>query len=229
MNRFKWLRSFRHAYEGLIYALQTEKNMRFHFFAAFFVLVVALLCNLSKTDILFIILAIVLMIATELLNTAIENAVDLAMPDQHPIAKIAKDVAAAAALVAALFAVAVGTIVFYEPIDALLRGHSWQFRRGTVATFWLFASIVTLVLVVIHARFSQKNVRHRPSLLSALSLSLATMIGLIAGHTIVLLLALSMSIIIGLLLHDKTERSLFSIVSGGLVGVIFSIALYSLL
>ncbi len=99
----KWLRSFRYAYEGVKYALFTQHNMRFHFLASFGVLLAALLLSLSKLEVLFLLLAITLMIVTELINTAVEKTVDLAMPDRHPLAKIAKDVAAAAVLVSAVF------------------------------------------------------------------------------------------------------------------------------
>ncbi len=126
----KWRRSFRYAYEGIKYALDTQRNMKFHFCVAFLVLLAALFIHLPKTDILFILLAVTLMIVTELINTAVEKTVDLAMPERHPLAKIAKDVAAASVLVSAGFAVIVGMIVFYEPIDHLLRNSRMQDTSG---------------------------------------------------------------------------------------------------
>jgi diacylglycerol kinase len=119
MNLSRFRRSFIYAYEGLQYALSTQQNMQFHFLAALLVLIAALLCGVSKLELLFLLLAIVLVIVAELLNTAIEKTVDLAMPDRHPLAKAAKDTAAAAVLVASLFAAATGMIVFYEPLGLI--------------------------------------------------------------------------------------------------------------
>ena len=112
MKLRKWLRSFRFAYEGILYTLRSQKNMKFHFAASFLVFLLALYFELAKTELLFVLLAVTLILVTELINTAIEKTVDLAMPEQHPLAKIAKDVAAAAVLVASVFACIVGFIIF---------------------------------------------------------------------------------------------------------------------
>ncbi|OGX61046.1 MAG: hypothetical protein A2189_09150 [Paenibacillus sp. RIFOXYA1_FULL_44_5] len=117
----KYLRSFRYAFEGIKYALYTQHNMRFHFFAAFMVFILALLVRVTGTQLILLFFAITVVIVSELLNTAIEKTVDLAMPEHHINAKIAKDVAAAAVLVSAVFAVFVGIFVFYS---AVMR--SWQ-------------------------------------------------------------------------------------------------------
>lgn len=72
--------------------------------------------GISKMEWLFVLTAIFLVLVTELMNTAVEAAVDLAEPDIHPLAKAAKDTAAGAVLLAAVFAVIVGCIVFANPV-----------------------------------------------------------------------------------------------------------------
>ncbi len=86
--------------------------MRVHVIVALLVLLVAYRLHVARPYLLAIVLAIALVISLELLNTAIEAVVDLYSPAEHPLAKAAKDCAAAAVLVAALAAVVVGVLVF---------------------------------------------------------------------------------------------------------------------
>lgn len=108
----KFSTSFGYACRGLLDAFRTEKHMKFHLIAALVAIGALFVYQQSKVEILFVCLAIALVWITEIINTAIEKTVDLAMPDQHPIAKLAKDLAAGAVLVASVFAVVVGIIVF---------------------------------------------------------------------------------------------------------------------
>jgi len=115
----KLLQSFHYAYEGIRYAFTSQRNMKIHFGAAIIAIGTAIWLHLAENEMLWVILAIILVISTELINTAIEKTVDLAMPEQHPQAKIAKDLASAAVLIAAIFALVVSIIVFWAPIGHL--------------------------------------------------------------------------------------------------------------
>jgi diacylglycerol kinase len=108
----KFSDSFGYAFRGLIDAFRTEKHMKFHLVAAIGAIISLFIFKQSKVEMLFVCLAIALVWITEMINTAIEKTVDLAMPNQHPLAKLAKDLAAGAVLVASVFAVVVGIIVF---------------------------------------------------------------------------------------------------------------------
>jgi diacylglycerol kinase len=225
----KWRRSFRYAYEGIKYALDTQRNMKFHFCVAFLVLLAALLIHLPKTDILFILLAVTLMIVTELINTAVEKTVDLAMPDRHPLAKIAKDVAAASVLVSAGFAVIVGMIVFYEPIDLLLRNSRMQDTPVSAGTIWVLIALVVLTVIVIETRFSDKGKLVRPSLLTAIAFAIATVITIFVSQTIVALLAYTLSVLIFIVLYDKRKRPFPALILGALIGIMVTILAFSCL
>lgn len=89
--------------------------MRIHLVIAALVLAAAVRLHLGRPSLLAIILVIALVLALELVNTAVEAIVDLASPGAHPLAKVAKDCAAGAVLVAALAAVAVGILAFAVP------------------------------------------------------------------------------------------------------------------
>jgi diacylglycerol kinase len=103
--------SFRHAFEGLSYVLRSERNARLHLLAALAIISLGLWLRLPPTEWALIIAAISLVFAGEMLNTVVELTVDLVMPDENPLAKHAKDVAAGAILVAAVTAVVIGLIV----------------------------------------------------------------------------------------------------------------------
>lgn len=90
--------------------------MKIHMAAALIVLIAAALLHLDRMSWLFLILAIAIVFIAELMNTAIEAVVDLISPQKHVLARLAKDTAAGAALVAAAFAVMVGLLVFYQPV-----------------------------------------------------------------------------------------------------------------
>jgi diacylglycerol kinase len=223
----RWLRSFRFAYEGLQYALATQRNMKFHFFVSFVALSSALLLHISKVEILFIILAIILVIMTELINTAIEQTVDLAMPDQHPVAKIAKDLAAASVLVAAAFAVAVGAIVFYEPINRWFHHRMSVHMNISAESVWLYLALVLVTVIVMETRFS-KSRKLRPSLWIAIAFSLSTLITLLSTNTLISLLAYSLAFLFMVMLYEKKNRPISVSLFGALIGTAITILAFYL-
>jgi diacylglycerol kinase (ATP) len=106
------LESFNFAFEGIIHVLRTQRNMRIHFLAAAVVLVAALATGVSKLELIALLLAIAFVMIAEMINTAIEGAVDVSTTSFDPNAKLAKDIAAGAVLIATVNAVAVGYLVF---------------------------------------------------------------------------------------------------------------------
>lgn len=115
-----WSDTFRVAIAGIIYAIRTQRNMRVHVTMSVIVLILGVVLQISTSDWLWLGLAITIVISAELMNTAVESVVDLVMPKPHPLAKVAKDTAAGAVLVTAVFAVIVGCAIFYEPGMELL-------------------------------------------------------------------------------------------------------------
>lgn len=110
MKRF--FKSLGFALEGLQTAFSQQANLRIHFFFLVFALFFAWLLGISFTEWLIIILVSGMVFSAELLNSAIEKVVDLASPEIHPLAKQAKDIAAASVLLTALTAIIVGTLVY---------------------------------------------------------------------------------------------------------------------
>ena len=106
------LDSFNYACEGIIHVLRTQRNMRIHVAVAAVVLVVAFTADVNKLELAALLVSIAFVLIAELLNSAIEGAIDVVTSSFDPMAKLAKDAAAGAVLIAAINAVAVGYLVF---------------------------------------------------------------------------------------------------------------------
>lgn len=109
-------RSFRNAFSGWGYALRTQPNAWIHAAISLAVLTLCAWLRLPTRDYAIIILTIALVWTAELINTAIEAAIDLASPNHHPLAKASKDAAAGAVLIAAIAAVLVGLLIIGPPL-----------------------------------------------------------------------------------------------------------------
>lgn len=107
-----FIKGFEFAFKGLVYAFSTQINFKFHVFAALSAVALGLYVNLNYNEWLWISTAILMVLIIELLNTAIEVLVNLVSPGYNPKAGIIKDVSAAAVLIAAVFAIAVGLFIF---------------------------------------------------------------------------------------------------------------------
>ena len=112
-------RSFEHAYRGVVSAVRTQRNMRFHVLAAVIVLVASLLVGASELELAVLVLTIIVVFVTEMLNTAMEFVVDLVTEEYHPLAKLAKDVSAGAVLVSSIGAVLVGYLILADDLGPL--------------------------------------------------------------------------------------------------------------
>lgn len=112
--------SFRHAFRGLWHALRTQRNVRIHAAAAAAVFALALGLGLTPLDVALLTMAVAIVFVAELVNTALEAVVDLSAPYVDPLARVAKDAAAAAVLLAALAAVLVGVLILGPHLLPLL-------------------------------------------------------------------------------------------------------------
>jgi undecaprenol kinase len=112
MNWQKEKKRFACAWEGMKNAIKEEEHMRVHIALAVVAIAAAAAVRISKWEWLILLLAIGSVITLELINTAIERVVDLVTTDFHPLAKAAKDIAAAAVLFAAIIAVIIGILIF---------------------------------------------------------------------------------------------------------------------
>ena len=118
MHRTIWghvkrrIKSFKYAFQGIYYVVTTQTNMLIHLFASFVVIIFGIYFEITATEWLFLILSIALVLVSEIVNTAIEEIVNFVSPDFHEKAGLIKDLGAAFVLLAAIFSVLVGLIIF---------------------------------------------------------------------------------------------------------------------
>lgn len=109
------IESFRYAFQGWHYVLRTQRNAWIHSFIATAVFLVGWWLRIPARDWALIVLTAAFVFTAEFINTAIEAVVDLASPEHHELAKVAKDVAAGAVLVSALAAIIIGLLILGPP------------------------------------------------------------------------------------------------------------------
>ncbi len=113
-------RSFGYAFEGIFNTIRQERNMQIHCCAAVLVVVFGLFLRISREEWFTCLILFGMVMSLECVNTAVEAVVDLATQERHPLAKKAKDAAAGAVLVAAIFAAVIGLWIFVPKLLALL-------------------------------------------------------------------------------------------------------------
>ena len=138
------LDSFNYATEGIIHVLRTHRNMRIHLSAAVAVLIVALWIGVNRMELVVLLLAIAFVLIAEMVNSAIEAAIDVATSSFDPLAKLAKDIAAGAVLIASINAIAVGYLVFSGHVSESTTSFFDRLQDAPVKL-----TIIALILVII--------------------------------------------------------------------------------
>lgn len=112
----KLFNSFKFAYTGIIKTFKSEQNFKLHIMISVIVILTAVTLDFSALRMTVLLIVIGIVLALELMNTAVEKTVDLITLERHPLAKEAKDAAAGAVLVFSIFAVIIGVLLFIEPL-----------------------------------------------------------------------------------------------------------------
>ncbi len=141
-----FLKSFVYALRGIGYCIVHERNMRFHLVAAGYTLYFSRFYHFDRGEFLLLLGVIVLVMVCEAVNTSVEATVDLYTREYHENARIAKDAAAGAVLLAAIFAVAVGVVLFWQP--AVISG-IWDYFLASPFRWIAFLLVFAAALVFI--------------------------------------------------------------------------------
>jgi diacylglycerol kinase (ATP) len=224
------LESFNFAFEGIIHVLRTQRNMRIHFFVAASVLVAALAIGVSRLELIALLLSIAFVLIAEMINTAIEGAVDVSTTSFDPNAKLAKDIAAGAVLIATVNAVAVGYLVFSgqvaDPSTRLL-----DRLASAPAKLSLIALVVTVLIGI-----SIKALTHRgtplrgglPSVHAAIAFAGWMLVTLIVDSQrfLVSSLALILALLVAQTRVESGIHSALEVTVGALLGALTSLVLF---
>ncbi len=146
------LESFSYAFQGLVYVLRHQRNMQIHIGMAIVVLVASLFFRLTRLELVAVFFAISLVLIAEMANTALENAIDLVTSAYDPKAKIAKDVAAGAVLVAAINSLVVAYFVFADKAAFVSTNVLSKVRNSPTHITFVTLILVVLFVIILKAR-----------------------------------------------------------------------------
>ncbi len=216
-----WFESLNCAIEGVIFAFKTQRHIRYHYAIAAGALFLSLLLELPMVEFVLFTLSIVLLLFAEMMNTAVEEAVNLIEERHHILAKNAKDVSAGAVLISS---VGVGIMVYmifskylYEPMGVGLR--EMRMFSGHIAVIALL--LVLISVVTLKATIGKGTPLHggMPSGHSALAFSLFASISLLTLNPMVAILSFALAVMVG---HSRLERGVHTkveVILGALLGL----------
>lgn len=236
MRRKRPQDSFQYACEGILHCFRTQRHMRFHFVMLVLVLASGLLLALDTLQMLILMFCISLVMATEMVNTAVEALVDMVTPSYHPLAKLAKDVAAGAVLIASLNAFIAGILIFFgsEPIRTIRHGVQIPVRTPDVTVVLVVGVLVVALAVITSKLFVGRgnDALMRGGVVSghsAIGFFLAMTIIFTTGNRFVAVLALLMAALIAQSRVEARIHSVQEVVLGAVVAIFLTSAVYWLM
>ena len=230
MKLKKLVDSFNNAINGIIDTARTERNMKIHIVAAILVLIACCFFDITKMEFLVLVITICAVISAELINTAIESAIDMTTNYYHPLAKVAKNAAAGGVFVSAVGAVIVGYIIFWDKLANISYTVVTKVKNSQPFKVLIVIAIVSLLTIIAKAIFGEGTPLKggMPSGHSALSFSMATIISLITVNPTCILISYLMAFITAQSRVDSEVHTVWEVIVGGLMGTLITIFIFTL-
>ncbi|MGH4118880.1 diacylglycerol kinase [Clostridium sp.] len=227
----KLVDSLNYAIEGIIYSIRTQRNMKIHMLVAMLVLTATFFYDLSRIELLIITMTITLVIVAEMINTAVECAIDATTNFYHPLAKIAKNVAAGAVLVTAINSLLVGYVIFWERLTPFNKSVMAKIKKSDTDTTFFILVIVCIAVVVIKAIYGEGTPLKggMPSGHSTIAFSVATAITLLTAEPLIMVLAYFIAVIVAQSRVDSEIHSILEVIFGGIFGTLLTLLLFKVL
>ena len=224
--------SFNYAVSGIIYTLKTERNMRIHLIIAILVVLLSLFFDFSRSELLLLFFTIALVLMAEMINTAIERTVDLVTDEFHPLARLAKDIAAGGVLIAALNSIAVGYLLFFDRLNPYTNLVLFKIKNSPIHLTFITLVLVILLTIGLKTKFYKgRGTPFQGGIVSghtAISFCIATIIAFIANNMLVSTLSYFMAILVGESRIEGRIHSLLEVVLGALLGIIVGILVFQI-
>jgi diacylglycerol kinase (ATP) len=225
------LDSFNYAFEGIIHVLRTQRNLRIHFLAAVLVFGAAIAVGVTRLQLIALVLAIAFVLVAEMLNTAIEGVIDVSTTSFDPNAKLAKDIAAGAVLIASITAVAIGFLVFSSAVGQRAT-HVLDRVRDAPADITLVALVLVVLIVLGTKAWTGRGTPLRGGLPSGhAALAFAGWVAvtyLVSGdHRFVVSgLALIMAVLVAQTRVESGIHSTLEVAYGGALGALVTLVIF---
>ena len=227
------IESFNYAVTGIIYTLKTEKNMRIHFIIAIIVVLFSLFFDFSRGELILLFFTISLVLITEMINTAIERTVDLITEDFHPLARLAKDVAAGGVLIAAINSLVVAYLLFFDRLNPYTNLVLHKIKNSPIHLTFVALALVIMLTVGIKTKFYQgRGTPFQGGIVSghaAVTFCVATIIVFLANNILVSTLSYFMAALVGESRIEGRIHSLLEVIVGALLGIIIGILVFQII
>ncbi len=224
MKPTSWLESLNCAIEGILWAAKQERHIRYHFIATLALIFLALFFKVTALEFFLLVLAALLVILAEMINTAIEAVVDLVTDDYHVLAKRAKDVAAGAVLLTSIGAVVLGYLVLSGHIFPLFESQPTlaQEPRGSIPVGALL--MVIILVILIKSRFNHGTPLYggMPSGHAAVAFSIATSTLLYNDSLMIGLLVVLLAVLVSESRLLMRIHSIKEVISGAVLGSVIT-------
>lgn len=233
MNIKNIIDSFNYAVSGIIISLKTEKSLRIHYIIGILVIGFSLFLDFSRIEFLILLFAVTLVIVSEMINTAIENSIDLFTKDYHPLAKLVKDVAAGAVLISSMNALVVGYLLFFDRLNPITNLVLFKIRRSEVHLTFVAIILVTFLTIGLKAKFFKGKGTHFQGGIvsghSAISFCIATIISFVAEHVLITTLSFSLALLVAESRIEGKIHSILEVVYGAILGLSVGIIIFQLI
>jgi len=224
----RWIKSANFAIEGILHGAKTQRHLRYHFISAAAALFISYILGVSRTEFLIISLAVIMVILAEMVNSAIEAVVDLLSPDYAEKARIAKDIAAGAVLIAAVGAAVIGYIILFPYMKSLF-AKGFHVAKHSREEISLIAFILTLIaVIIIKSRFGKGHPLSggMPSGHSALAFSIWVSITYMTGNFLVSLLSFALAVAVARSRIAVRVHRPWEVIAGALIGSLLTFFLF---
>lgn len=224
----RWLKSANFAIEGILHGVKTQKHLRYHFITAAIVLFTGYILGISGTEFIIISLAVIIVLSAEMLNSAVEAIVDLISPEYSEKARIAKDLAAGAVLIAAFGAAILGYIVLFPYIKSVFHDGIY-IAKHSGEEISLIAFILVLILVIMTKTYFRKGEPLRggmPSGHSALAFSVWVSVTYTTENFIASLLCFMLAVLIAQSRVATRVHDAWEVIIGALMGSFLTFLLF---
>lgn len=231
MQIHKLTNSFNNAIEGLIHAFRTQRNMKIHFTIAFLVMLASLFTDVSSRELILLFFAISFVIAMELINTSIEIVIDLVSQEYRLQARIAKNIAAAAVLMASINAIVLGYFIFLDEIRSLGLNIIYNIRQDPSHVIFINLGLLVIIIITIKAKQGKGTPLQggMPSGHSAISFAITTIIMFLSMDILITVLVLMMALIVVQSRLESQTHNLLEVFTGALIGILLTVILFSLI
>lgn len=223
--------SFNFALKGISHTLKTQRNMRIHFILAFLVLILSLLLDITKNELIILFFSISFVIAAELINTSIEIVINMLSQQYSFQARIAKNIAAGAVFMAAVNFLVIGYLIFFNKLRRLTLDLILEIKQQPFHLTFINLSLLFIIVIYLKA-LNERGTPLKggmPSGHSAIAFSIVTIITYLSGDILIASLAIILALSVIQSRLESGTHDLPEVITGALVGILLTMVIFQLL